>query len=76
MLILGSDGSLRMADGSASIEAGEAVSAGAIAAAAGLVLVPEADTRVQTIISRLEELKRLGLVVTMGGVTDPTDRGN
>ncbi|SDS17212.1 outer membrane transport energization protein ExbD [Halopseudomonas xinjiangensis] len=76
VLILSADGSLRMADGSHAFNAGEAVGAGAFATDAVLVLLPEADARVQIIVSRLEELKGLGLAVTMGGVTDPTGRGN
>lgn len=76
VLLLRADGSLRMADGSLEISAAQAVDAGRFAEDAVMVLVPEADARVQVIVSRLEELKGLGLAVTMGGVTDPVDRGN
>lgn len=76
VLVLGADGSLRMADGSIEIGSGQPVDANSFASDAVLVMLPEADARVQVIVSRLEELKGLGLAVTMGGVTDPVDRPN
>ncbi|QJD58138.1 biopolymer transporter ExbD [Pseudomonas sp. gcc21] len=71
MLVLRADGSMRLADGSLEIGATQDVSPAAFAADSTLILLPEADTRVQLIISRLEELKRLGVAVTMGGVASP-----
>lgn len=71
IVILRADGSMRMAEGSLEIGATEGVSPDAFAADSALILLPEADTRVQLIVSRLEELKRLGVAVTMGGVTMP-----
>lgn len=76
VLFLGADGALRMADGSMRIGATQAVDAERFAADAVLVLLPEADAKVQVIVSRLEEMKGLGLAVTMGGVADPVDRRN
>lgn len=76
LLILGPDGSLRMANGSLEIQAGQAVDPGVFRADEVLVLLPEADTRVQAIVQRLEELKNLKLAVTLGGVTEPSGRGD
>ncbi|WP_150303763.1 ExbD/TolR family protein [Pseudomonas saliphila] len=70
-LILRSDGSLRLADGSVEIDAAQSVPVNAFADARPLILIPEADARVQVIVSRLEELKQLGIAVTMGGVVQP-----
>lgn len=70
-LILRSDGSLRLADGSVEIDAAQSVPVNAFADTQPLILIPEADARVQVIVSRLEELKQLGIAVTMGGVVQP-----
>lgn len=76
VLVLGADGSLRATDGSHGIQAGQKVVPGTFPADAVLVLLPEADTRVQAIVTRVEELKGLGLSVTLGGVTEASGRGN
>lgn len=76
VLILSADGSLRRADGALKIQTGQAVDPGAFRADEVLVLLPEADARVQTIVQRLEELKNLKLAVTLGGVTEPSGHGD
>lgn len=73
--VLAVDGSLRSVDDSRLIAAGKAIDPSAFAADAVLVLLPEADASVQTIVTRLEELKGLGLTVTLGGVTAASGRG-
>ena len=71
MLILRADGSMSLTDGSLELGATQKVSPYAFAAGSALILLPEADTRVQLIVSRLEELKQSGMAVTVGGVASP-----
>jgi len=75
ILILAADGSLRTVNGGLVIETDQKLTAGDFASDAPVVLMPEASTRVQMVVSRIEEFKRMGLTVTMGGITD-ADAGN
>jgi biopolymer transport protein ExbD len=70
-LVLRADSSMQTADNSVDIAAKQSIPVHAFTANKPLILIPQADTPVQIIISRFEEIKQHGLVITLGSVKQP-----
>ncbi|MBA6411740.1 biopolymer transporter ExbD [Parahaliea sp. F7430] len=69
ILLLSSEGAIQSSDGSVELPASQAVPANAFARDRLLILLAAPEAQVQVIVTRLEELKKHGLRVTMGGIS-------
>lgn len=73
VLLLASNGELRERSGEPVLAAEQPVIAALFEGTGALVLLPEADTPVQRIVTRLEEFESTGLKATLGGLAPATD---
>ncbi|WP_304640573.1 ExbD/TolR family protein [Pseudomonas sp.] len=73
VLRLASNGELRDPAGKLLLATEQPVMATLFEGTASLVLLPEADTPVQLIVTRLEEFESAGLKATLGGLAPATD---